>query len=144
MTIFPKWYRYNRAEPTYFPYERVTPSTTHEAAEGAKDPSAGESTRLVDETSTWDFRRFNLSFWRRLDTRIAELAQAADLPREPYSHIEYKIMLSQVGVVADLILFHPYDGGHWGFDCMGGAGAEEYDTANDEFYLQYVVARRAH
>ena len=46
-----------------------------------------------------------------------------------------------MGVIADVILFHPYDGGHWGFDCMGGLDPATYDTANDRFYLEYVAAR---
>merc|ERR1719506_710631 len=46
-----------------------------------------------------------------------------------------------MSVIADIIVFHPYDGGHWGFDCMGGRDKEKYDTAHDEFYLQYLGAR---
>ena len=99
MTVFPKWYIYNRVEPEFFPYQR-------------KD---------TDQAPSWDFTAFNVSFWQRLDARIASL-QAS-------------------GVQADIILFHPYDNGHWGFDCMGGPNASTYDTANDERYLQYVVAR---
>eukprot|EP00462_Mataza_sp_D1_P021928 CAMPEP_0175143726 /NCGR_PEP_ID=MMETSP0087-20121206/13647_1 /TAXON_ID=136419 /ORGANISM="Unknown Unknown, Strain D1" /LENGTH=557 /DNA_ID=CAMNT_0016427937 /DNA_START=810 /DNA_END=2483 /DNA_ORIENTATION=+ len=96
MTIFPKWYEYNRVEPTYFAYE------------GSR-------------TAGWDFTKFDVTFWQRLDQRIEEL-----------------LLLD---IQADVILFHPYDHGHWGFDCMGGTDADTYDTANDERYLQYVVAR---
>ena len=52
--------------------------------------------------------------------------------------------------MADLILFHPYDGvpleaseGHWGFDCLGGHDPLRYGPANDEHYLRYAVARLA-
>ena len=51
--------------------------------------------------------------------------------------------LKAQGVIADIILFHPYDGGHWGFDCMGGTDAQKYDTTLDKFYLRYAVARLA-
>jgi hypothetical protein len=40
-----------------------------------------------------------------------------------------------MGIEADVILFHPYDKGHWGFDRM--------DSAGDDRYLRYVVARLA-
>jgi hypothetical protein len=38
-----------------------------------------------------------------------------------------------LGVIADLILFTPYDYGHWGFDCMG--------QDQDLEYVRYAVAR---
>jgi len=63
----------------------------------------------------WDFERFDPAFFRRLDTRVAQLRA--------------------LGIEADLILFHPYDKGHWGFDRMA-AGV-------DDRYLRYVVARLA-
>ena len=96
MTIFPKWYEYNHVEPAFFAYEGTGPAV-------------------------WDFTRFNVTFWQRLDERIMELQRA--------------------NVQADLILFHPYDNGHWGFDCMGGRDAANYSTVNDERYLRYLVAR---
>ena len=47
------------------------------------------------------------------------------------------------GVVADIIVFHPYDGGQWGFDCMGGDDPNHYNTSRDERYLKYLAARFA-
>jgi hypothetical protein len=41
--------------------------------------------------------------------------------------------LRDLNVEADLILFHPYDEGQWGFDRMGAAA--------DDRYVRYVVAR---
>ena len=41
----------------------------------------------------------------------------------------------KLGIEADVILLHPYDYGHWGFDRM--------DSASDDRYLEYVVARLA-
>ncbi|HVW19647.1 MAG TPA: DUF5060 domain-containing protein [Opitutaceae bacterium] len=61
----------------------------------------------------WDFTRFNPAFFRHFEKRIQQLGA--------------------LGIEADIILFHPYDQGHWGFDRMG--------AKNDDFYLHYVVAR---
>ncbi|MCA1686621.1 MAG: DUF5060 domain-containing protein, partial [Planctomycetia bacterium] len=61
----------------------------------------------------WEFDRFNPAFFRRLERRVGQLRD--------------------MGIEADLILFHPYDQGHWGFDRM--------EPAADDRYLRYVVAR---
>lgn len=63
----------------------------------------------------WDFSRFNPSFFRHLEQRVAQLRD--------------------LGIEADIILFHPYDKGYWGFDRMP-------DEVNQR-YLRYVVARLA-
>ncbi len=60
-----------------------------------------------------DFKRFNPEFWRHLEKRVGQLRD--------------------LGIEADLILFHPYD--RWGFADMG--------AENDDFYLRYAVARLA-
>ncbi len=65
--------------------------------------------------STWDKTRFNPQFFRHLEKRVGNLRD--------------------LGIEADIILFHPYDEGHWGFDRMT---AEE-----DDRYLKYVVSRLA-
>jgi Domain of unknown function (DUF5060)/Domain of unknown function (DUF5605)/Protein of unknown function (DUF4038) len=62
----------------------------------------------------WDFTRFNPAFFRHLEERVGQLRD--------------------LGIEADLILFHPY-GREWGFDSMNAAG--------DDRYLRYVVARLA-
>jgi hypothetical protein len=62
----------------------------------------------------WDFTRFSPPFFRKLEQRIAQLGE--------------------LGIEADVILFHPY-GKSWGFDTM--------DAATDERYLRYIVARLA-
>lgn len=59
----------------------------------------------------WDFSRFNPAFFRHFETRVGQLCD--------------------LGIEADLILFHPYD--RWNFTQM--------DEASDERYLRYVVAR---
>jgi hypothetical protein len=63
----------------------------------------------------WDRTRFNPAFFRQLEAQVAALRD--------------------LGIEADLILFHPYDGGHWGFDQMA--------AADNDRYLRYVVARLA-
>ncbi|MFO0950151.1 MAG: DUF4038 domain-containing protein [Isosphaeraceae bacterium] len=61
----------------------------------------------------WDRTRFNPAFFRHLEERVAQLRD--------------------LGIEADLILLHPYDRGHWGFDRM--------PPEDDDRYLRYVVAR---
>jgi len=61
----------------------------------------------------WDFKKFNPAFFRHLEKRIDDL--------------------NALGIQADVIIFHPYDKGHWGFDSMG--------KTNDLFYIKYLVAR---
>lgn len=63
----------------------------------------------------WDFSRFNPAFFRNLEQRVGQLRA--------------------LGIEADIILFHPYDKGHWGFDAMPA-------EANAR-YLRYIVARLA-
>jgi len=61
----------------------------------------------------WDFEKFNPAFFQHLEKRIDDL--------------------NELGIEADLILFHPYDKGHWGFDAM----PNEVNIR----YLNYVLAR---
>jgi len=64
---------------------------------------------------TWDFSKFNPAFFRHFEQRVAQLRD--------------------LGIEADIILFHPYDKGAWGFDSM--------PPEVNERYLRYVVARLA-
>lgn len=66
-------------------------------------------------TTNWDFARFNVKYFQHLEKRVADL--------------------QKLGIEADIILFHPYDKGHWGFDRM--------PSEADDRYLRYVVARLA-
>jgi hypothetical protein len=66
-------------------------------------------------TTNWDFTQFNVKYFQHLEQRVADL--------------------QKLGIEADIILFHPYDEGHWGFDRM--------PAAVDDRYLHYVVARLA-
>ena len=63
----------------------------------------------------WDFNRFNPAFFQYFEKQLEEL--------------------KRLGIEADIILFHPYDWGKWGFDNMP-------QESNDR-YLHYVVARMA-
>jgi hypothetical protein len=123
MTVFPKWYEYNRQNPVEVgaPFEVLAGSAAANASSwgcvGAGCP------RLA---GSFDLRRFNVSFWRNYESLVRRLGEQ--------------------GVVADVIVFHPYDNGHWGFDCLGCPGTTpcdgaRYDTANDDFYLRYLGAR---
>jgi hypothetical protein len=103
--IFPKHYDYNYADPITFPYE------------GTPCDNAGLNRNTMnaymeDKSSNhWDFTKLNPEHFHRFDTRIRQLME--------------------MGIEADIILFHPYD--RWGFD---GMGAE-----NDDRYVKYMVAR---
>ncbi len=63
--------------------------------------------------TNWDYSRFNPEFFRHFEQRVGELRD--------------------LGIEADLILFHPYD--RWGYAKM--------DTRTDDRYLRYIVARLA-
>lgn len=64
-----------------------------------------------NEAGEWDVSKPNYAFWDDLDTQL--------------------LALDELGIEADLILFHPYD--RWGFDAMS---REENLT-----YLRYCVSR---
>jgi len=59
----------------------------------------------------WDFTRFNPKFWQHFEERIMDL--------------------QNMGIEADIILFHTYD--RWGFEYM--------DKESDDRYIRYAVAR---
>jgi hypothetical protein len=77
-----------------------------------ESPRGAHATPLAGR---WDFTRFDPAFFQHLERRIADLRD--------------------LGIEADLILFHPYDKGHWGFDRM--------PAEVDDRYLRYIVARLA-
>lgn len=65
------------------------------------------------DTVIWDLKTFDPEFFRNLEKRVDDLAAQ--------------------GIEADMILFHPYDEGKWGFDKL--------DHETDIRYLKYIVAR---
>ena len=66
-----------------------------------------------NEVKVWDFTKFNPAFFQHLEKRIDNL--------------------KDLGIEADLILFHPYDNGRWGFDAMP-------NDVNIK-YIKYLTAR---
>jgi hypothetical protein len=70
-------------------------------------PYSGTAPRI------WDLKRFNPEFFQNLEHRVQQLGD--------------------LGIEADIILFHPYDKGHWGFDRMPAQA--------DDLYLRYIIAR---
>jgi len=61
----------------------------------------------------WDFNRFNPEYFQYLEDQIKNLGD--------------------IGIEADLIIFHPYDYGKWGFDKM--------TVEQNIRYLRYLLAR---
>lgn len=68
-----------------------------------------------NDTYDWDFERFDPAFFQHLEKRIDQL--------------------NDLGIESDLIIFHPYDKGRWGFDEM----SNEVNIR----YIQYLTARLA-
>ncbi|MYU16948.1 DUF5060 domain-containing protein [Streptomyces sp. SID8361] len=65
------------------------------------------------DDGSWDTQRFNVAYFANLEARLRQL--------------------DEIGIQADLILFHPYD--RWGFANLGNAA--------DDRYVRYVVRRLA-
>jgi len=77
----------------------------------ADDPDRYPFVQRKDGSFAFD--EFNPEFFDHLDQRVEELMA--------------------LNIEVDLILFHPYDKGHWGFDRMS--------NEEDKRYLTYMVAR---
>lgn len=105
MCVFPKRYVFNKNEPPCYPFEGEVKYEW--------DPALLDDYRSQAPPDFWDFTRFNPEYFRRLEKRILDLRDQ--------------------GIEADLIIFHPYDFGGWGFDRMPA-------EVNDR-YLKYLVAR---
>jgi hypothetical protein len=130
--VFPKRYVWNTNEPILYPFVSGTGVSPREIAPTTSPTDAGTSISRGEPvsfnqsslnatngqdaratTKNWDFARFNPKYFQHLEKRIADL--------------------QKLGIEADIILFHPYDEGHWGFDRMPADA--------DDRYLQYIVAR---
>ena len=107
-SVFPKRYVFNLNEPPSYPFPG-------EVNRDRVVPLAPFASQPQPPPDVWDFTRFNGRYFDHLEQRIADL--------------------QELGVEADLILFHPYDSGAWGFDQM----PHEVNVR----YLRYVVARLA-
>ncbi len=117
--IFPKHYVYNLREPRCYPYEiRENASWKPEdyseeyLLETTQNSYGGMGKTMIENAEqVWDYTRFNPAY---------------------FAHIEDCVRrLGEIGVEADLILFHPYD--RWGFSHMG--------VENENYYLKYIVNR---
>jgi hypothetical protein len=106
MCVFPKNYAFNRNEPPRYPFPG---QPTRER------PPLAFDLKAEPPSDYWDFSRFNPEYFRHLERRILDL--------------------QGLGIEADLILFHPYDFGAWGFDRM--------PAEVNQRYLRYIVARLA-
>lgn len=117
--IFPKHYVYNLREPENYPFEikkdaSWKPEDYREEylLEVTNNSYSGIGKIMITEPETvWDYARFCPAY---------------------FAHIEECIRrLGELGVEADLILFHPYD--RWGYSKMG--------TKWENHYLKYMVNR---
>jgi hypothetical protein len=102
MCIFPKNFPFNTNEPGRYPFPCLTRGQIKTVFEWPPKPPTGWE---------WDFSRFEPAFFQHIEQRIGQLRD--------------------LGIEADLILFHPYD--CWGFGRM--------DAESDDRYLRYVCAR---
>ena len=104
MCVFPKRYRYNYNEPVAYPFEgKVTGKWDMALRDNYKTKPLAE----------WNYDRLIPEYFQKLDSHI--------------------LQLQKLGIEADLILFHPYDFGAWGFDQM--------PRGVNERILRYLVAR---
>lgn len=104
--VFPKHMAYNNNEPPFYPFPGEVNRDSRQAAVRFSPFGA------AFQSMNWDFTRFIPEYFR---------------------HLERILDLQQLGIEADLILFHPYDGGFLGFDHM--------PADVNERYLKYIVAR---
>lgn len=103
--IFPKHYDYNLYEPETYPYIGTPCSIVGITKENFNTYSPS------NPENRWDFNRFNPIHFQNIEKQIQSL--------------------QELGIEADIILFHPYD--RWGFSQMS--------MEENLLYLSYVVAR---
>ncbi|MDO5425051.1 MAG: DUF5605 domain-containing protein [Eubacteriales bacterium] len=118
--IFPKHYIYNLKEPKQYPFQIREDSPwkpeDYNAEFFAKAPRTmfgGIEASVGDPEKVWDFEAPNPAYFAAIEEDIKRLGE--------------------LGIEADLILFHPYD--RWGFSKMG--------VEHENFYLRYLVNRFA-
>ncbi|MEN8905340.1 MAG: DUF5060 domain-containing protein [Clostridiales bacterium] len=103
--IYPKRYTFNYNEPESYPFLGKV--------EEKWNPQNQDDYTPRPRHSWWDYDFFNPEYFQHIDNCVLELRK--------------------LGIEADLILFHPYDFGAWGFDCI----PEEVNNR----LLKYLVAR---
>ena len=105
--IFPKHYVYNLKDPKYFPYQGEPMDASILNENNFMDYMGKDSGNHFDK------KCFNPVYFQNIEQQIQKLGD--------------------MGIEADLILFHPYD--RWGFSSMS--------REEDALYLKYVIARFA-
>ncbi|MBR5380130.1 MAG: DUF5605 domain-containing protein [Clostridia bacterium] len=103
--VFPKHYVYNLHEPRSYPYEG-TPMDSSVLTKKNFNLFNGRA-----EGNDWDLKRFNPAHFRHLEKCVERLGN--------------------MGIEADIILFHPYD--RWGFSLL--------TPEEDLLYVRYIVSR---
>ncbi len=106
--IFPKHYVYNLHEPRRYPFEGTPMDSSVLTRENFNQYNCRPD---VPEGNHWDFTRFNPAHFRHIENCVKRLGD--------------------MGIEADIILFHPYD--RWGFSVLS--------PEEDLFYMRYVTAR---
>ncbi|MBQ8639122.1 MAG: DUF5605 domain-containing protein [Lachnospiraceae bacterium] len=105
--VFPKHYDFNFHDPISFPFEGTPVDNSGITKLNFNDYKPDT------EGNSWDFTRINVAHFQMMDQQIQKLME--------------------MGIEADIILFHPYD--RWGFSKM--------TMEQNEFYLRYVIPRFA-
>ncbi len=103
--VFPKHYDFNLREPRSYPYVGTPVDSSGITSENFQDYTGRT------DGNDWDLYRFNPEHFRHIERCIARLAD--------------------MGIEADIIVFHPYD--RWGFSMMSGD--------QDIFYIDYLIRR---
>ena len=103
--VFPKHYPYNLHEPRSYPYPGRPMDSSVLTDENFMEYGP------MSEGNEWQTDRFNPEHFRHLETCVEKLME--------------------LGIEADIIIFHPYD--RWGFSVM--------DRESDLLYIRYLCAR---
>lgn len=109
--VFPKYYQYNETEPVSYPYRRGQQCGQDPDKAAKKLHIIFPTKKVAEDITDFDCCNFNEVYFQKLDRRIEQL--------------------KELGIEADLILFHPYD--KWGFCTM--------NKECNELYLKYMAAR---
>jgi len=105
--IFPKHYDYNLREPRSYPYVGTPVDSSILTPDNFLEYTG------KTEGNNWDFTKFNPEHFRHIERCIKRLME--------------------MGIEADIIVFHPYD--RWGFSQM----TRDQDT----LYIRYLISRLA-
>ena len=109
--VFPKYYAYNETEPQRYPYQRGGQKGQDSDKAGRKITLSIPMKKKPEDITDFNCYKFDPVYFRHLDQRVRQLME--------------------MGIEADIILFHPYD--KWGFSTM--------KRECNELYLDYMTAR---